>query len=351
MGPIQLADSRESVIKRMCALLDAAAQDQTQIVVFPELAFTTFFPRHFIPDEEELAGYFEFEDPAAGGIEQSPNVKPLFDHAKNLGIDIYVGYAERSPTAGGGHVDYNSSAYYSAREQRVLAKYRKVHLPGVTEPFLEPGATQQLENRYFRRGNLGFRAFRGPGLVGNTLKVGDLVAKQDTAAGKGDPILGMIICNDRRWPEAWRCYGLQGVELMFCGYNTTAFAPQLLGSDPNQSRESAESDVLFHHALSCQANSYLNSCFSVNVAKCGREDGHDLISGTMIVGPNGKIIAEAKTKGDELVATTIDLAECRRGKEKTFDFDRHRCIDHYDRLAEQTGVVEPELLPAKKVLG
>ena len=30
----------------------------------------------------------------------------------------------------------------------------------------------------------------------------------------------MMICNDRRWPEAYRVMGLQGVELVALGYNT-----------------------------------------------------------------------------------------------------------------------------------
>jgi predicted amidohydrolase len=43
--------------------------------------------------------------------------------------------------------------------------------------------------------------------------------------------MGMMICNDRRWPEAWRVLGLQGVELVCVGYNSaltiqTAVSPK-----------------------------------------------------------------------------------------------------------------------------
>jgi N-carbamoyl-D-amino-acid hydrolase len=37
--------------------------------------------------------------------------------------------------------------------------------------------------------------------------------------------MGMMICNDRRWPEAWRVLGLQGVELVCIGYNSAAYDP------------------------------------------------------------------------------------------------------------------------------
>lgn len=56
------------------------------------------------------------------------------------------------------------------------------------------------------------------------------------------------------------------------------------------------------------------------------------------------MIAEAKTKEDELVVAEIDLGDCRQGKEKTFDYARHRRVEAYDIITKQTGVVEPELL-------
>jgi len=349
LGAIQLADSRQSVIERMCTLLDEAATQNVQLVAFPELALTTFFPRwQYAVDSEQLCNYFEAEDSTVVcSIDQTPNVKALFDHAKSLGIDVYVGYAERSEKTSkeGTQLGYNSAVYYSASLGKVIAKYRKVHLPGTHEPYKEPGATQQLEKRYFIPGDLGFSAFRVAGLVKNPLKAEHVEsASPSTTEGKGDAIIGMLICNDRRWPEAWRCYGLQGVEIVLCGFNTTAYAPELLGHEAGLSREEAEAGVLFSHHISCQGNSYMNSCFSVNIAKCGTEDGHDLISGTTIIAPSGKIIAEAETKGDELVVANLDLTQCRAGKEKMFAFEKHRRIEHYHRIVDQTGVIEPDLL-------
>ncbi|KAJ5128916.1 Carbon-nitrogen hydrolase [Penicillium atrosanguineum] len=342
LGPVHLADSREDVLKRMFSLLDQAAKEGVKLAVFPELAFTTFFPRYLL-EGEDLDQYFETEDPTKGGIEQSPTIKPLFDHARSLGIDVYAGYAERSLQKDGVHVDYNSSVYYSSQEDKVIAKYRKVHLPGTVEPRTESGAYQQLEKRYFRPGNIGFPAFRAPGLVEGALKKSDGIENLDTT-GKGDPIVGMLICNDRRWPEAWRVYGLQGMEIMCCGYNTTAFPTTSSGHMVEMSLEAAEEQVMLHHKLSCQGNSYMNACFSINVAKTGAEDGNPLVGGTMIVHPLGYIIKEANTKEDELVVATIDLADCRRPKNTVFAFEKHRRPEHYNLILEQTGVVEPELL-------
>ncbi|CAI7575761.1 unnamed protein product [Penicillium discolor] len=323
LGPVHLADSREDVLKRMLTLLDHAAKEGAKLAVFPELAFTTFFPRYLI-EGEDLSQYFDIEDPNKGGIEQSPNVKPLFDHAHSLGIDVYAGYAERSVQKDASHIDYNSSVYYSAQTNKVVGKYRKVHLPGTVEPRTAPGAFQQLEKRYFRNGDLGFPAFRAPGLVDGALKKSSSTDDTVTTAGKGDPIIGM--------------------EIMCCGYNTTAFATTSEGYMVDLSPEAAEEEVLLHHKLSCQGNSYMNGCFSINVAKTGAEDGHPLVGGTMIVHPLGHIIKEAETKEDEVVVATIDLADCRRPKTTVFAFEKHRRPEHYHSILERTGVIEPELL-------
>lgn len=319
MGATNLHDSRQETLKRMLALLDQAAAQRADLVLFPELAFTTFFPRHLINDPDELSAFFE-----RGDVTASPDAAPLFQKSRDLDVDISVGFAEATEDG----ERFNSCVYYHAKTGSVLSKYRKIHLPGEFEPFEDPRATNQLEKRYFKPGDLGFSAFRVPSPAADT-----------------EPILGMMICNDRRWPEAWRCLGLQGVELVLCGYNTTAFAPHLWGSSAQQDPAEAEQKAVFHHQLVMQANSYMNSTYCVCAARAGMDDGKfPLIGGSCVVDPEGKIVAEAKTKDDEIVIAEIDLDLCQPGKTRTFDFARHRRIEHYQRIVEQAGVVEPPKL-------
>ena len=87
LGPIQRADSRASVVKRMLELLRQAAGHGCNLVVFPELALTTFFPRWWMTDPEEIDSFFEREMP---GNETAP----LFNEAQRLGIGFYLGFAE-----------------------------------------------------------------------------------------------------------------------------------------------------------------------------------------------------------------------------------------------------------------
>ena len=59
MGPIQKADSREAVAKRMIALMDEAKAASADLIIYPELALTTFFPRWYMEDQAEVDGWFE----------------------------------------------------------------------------------------------------------------------------------------------------------------------------------------------------------------------------------------------------------------------------------------------------
>jgi predicted amidohydrolase len=78
----------------------------------------------------------------------------------------------------------------------------------------------------------------------------------------------------------------------------------------------------------------MNACFSINVAKTGAEDGNPLVCGTIIVHPLGHIIKEAKTKEDELVVASIDLADCHRLKNTVVASEKHRRAEDYHPIVE-----------------
>ena len=298
MGPIQKAETRERVVKRMIKLMDDAKQCGADLIVYPELTLTTFFPRYFMEDQAEIDSWFESEMPNAATI-------PLFTKAKYYGMAITFGYAEL--TSDGKH--FNTSIFVD-KSGSITGKYRKVHLPGHSE-YDSNRDFQHLEKRYFQLGDLGFPVYRTLG-----------------------SIFGMCICNDRRWPETYRVMGLKGVEMITLGYNTPSFNSQKSAEGPE--------DRLFHNRLVQQAGAYQNSTWVVGVAKAGIEDGHPLIGGSLIIDPGGKIVAEAKTEEDELIVHTCDLDICIFGKTTVFDFSRHRRIEHYSIITSQTGVVEPK---------
>ena len=295
MGAIQKADSRARVVARMIDLLNAAAARGVGMLVYPELALTTFFPRWYMEDQAEVDGWFETAMPNAA-------TAPLFARARDLNIAITFGYAELTPQ--GRH--FNTSIL-TDRTGAIVGRYRKVHLPG--HDAYEPTFTfQHLEKRYFEPGDLGFPVWRNEGVV-----------------------MGMAICNDRRWPEVYRCLGLQGVELVTIGYNTPSTNAQEAGEDLAKR--------LYHSELSLTAGAYQNSTFVAGIAKAGVEDGHPLIGGSILVDPNGFVMARAETEDDELIVADCDFAACAFGKATIFDFARHRRVEHYGRITAQVGAI------------
>ena len=297
MGPIQKAESRQAVVARMLALMDEAKAQGCDLIVYPELTLTTFFPRWYIEDQAEIDQWFEREMPNAA-------TRPLFERAREHGMGMSFGYAELTPD---GH-RFNT-CILTDKAGRILGKYRKVHLPGHAE-YDPERSFQHLEKRYFEPGDLGFGVWRALGGV-----------------------IGMCICNDRRWPETYRVMGLKGVEMILLGYNTPSVNSQKAQEGPEKR--------LFHNRLSVQAGAYQNSTWVVAVAKAGVEDGHPMIGGSVIVNPDGEIVAEARTEADELLVHACDLDDTVFGKTTIFDFARHRRIEHYGLICSQTGAVPP----------
>lgn len=294
LGPIQKNDTRTDVVDRLIALLRQAHLAACDVVVFPELALTTFFPRWFVDDISEADHWYETSMP-------SPVTQPLFDEAKKLGLGFCLGYAELTAD---GH-RFNTQILVD-KDGSVIAKYRKVHIPG--HEHNEPNRPfQHAERYYFEPSMEGFGVWNAFGAR-----------------------MGMMICNDRRWPETYRVMGLQGVEMILCGYNT----PIHYVPDPSQ-------DILqgFHNALVMQSGAYQNGTWVVGVAKAGVEEGVDSLGQSMIVAPSGQIVAQTFTTDDELITARCDLDWCQRYTGTLFDFEKYRRPEVYGRITSQRGVV------------
>jgi N-carbamoyl-D-amino-acid hydrolase len=297
LGPIHLTDSRAAVVARLMALLREAHGRGARFVVFPELALTTFFPRWWMTDQAEIDRFFERQMP-------SPETRPLFELARELGVGFCLGYAELTQEAG--ETRHYNTAILVERDGRIVGRYRKIHLPGHSE-HLPEAPFQHLEKRYFDVGNEGFRVWRA-----------------------FDAVVGMCICNDRRWPETWRVMGLQGVEVVTLGYNTPI--ENIHDREPEHLR-------MFHHLLSLQAGAYQNATWVLAAAKCGAEDGFAMIGGSAIVAPTGEIAARTLSEDDEVIAASLDLDLGQYLRRTMFDFARHRRIEHYRLITERIGAM------------
>jgi len=299
LGPIARHETRTEVVRRLIELLRQAHHMGCDVIVYPELALTTFFPRWVLTDQEEVDSFYEREMP-------SPETRPLFEEAQRLGLGFHLGYAEL--TVENGVMRRFNTSILVDKQGRIIGKYRKIHLPGTATT--TPGRQgQHLEKHYFEVGDLGFGVWRAFG-----------------------GIIGMCICNDRRWPETYRVMGLQGVEMIMLGYNS----PVGLGDSFD-----LDSLELFHNHLVMQAGAYQNGTWVIGAAKCGFEEGFHMIGQSAIIAPSGEIVSMCHTLGDELTVHCCDLDFGKRYKDDIFNFAGHRRPEHYRLIVERTGAIPP----------
>jgi len=280
LGPNNEGTPREEIVERMLALLEHAIRDGIELIAYPEMALTTYFPKKVRADFDQ---FFETEVPPKA-------LEPLLRRAAQARVALHVGFCEKAQGR------YFNTALLTDRDGRLCGTFRKIHLPGTKAP---DGFAQVYEPYYFAHGDTGYRVF-------------------DAAGAR----VGIAICQDRRYPESYRCLALQGAEIILIGYNTPISA---LALDLNE--------------LCMRSGAYANLCFVVGVAKAGVEDGVELIGGSCIIDPLGQVLARAATTGDELVQARLDLDQMLPVR-KRWNFLGRRQPQHYGLV--QQPVTEKE---------
>jgi predicted amidohydrolase len=197
LGPIARNESRPQVVRRLVELMRQAHSMGCDLIVYPELALTTFFPRWVLSDQAEIDSFYEREMPG-------PETRPLFAEAEKLKIGFHLGYAEL--TGEGGRLRRFNTSILVDKTGRIVGKYRKIHLPGSADA-IEGRQGQHLEKHYFEVGDLGWRVPRLRQIMGMHLQ--------------------------RRWPETYRVMGLQGgndhARLQLTGRPRRQIRPRSLG--------------------------------------------------------------------------------------------------------------------------
>ncbi len=281
LGPNQESSSREEIVERMLALLDQAKAQGVELVAYPEMALTTYFPKKIRKDFDQ---FFETEIPPKA-------LEPLLRRAKEARIAVHVGFCEKADGK------YFNTALLTDRDGRIVGTFRKIHLPGTKAA---DGFAQVYEPYYFAHGDTGYKVF-------------------DACGAK----VGIAICQDRRYPESYRALALQGAEIILIGYNTPISA---LALDLNE--------------LCLRSGAYANACFVVGIAKAGVEDGVELIGGSCVINPVGQVLAKAATTRDELVVSRIDLDQMTPVR-KRWNFLGRRQPQHYATLLQPVTEKEP----------
>jgi predicted amidohydrolase len=183
------------------------------------------------------------------------SVKALENIARKTNLHIIFGMPELSEKTKA--TLYNAAVLIGP--EGLIGKYRKMYLP--THSVFE-------EKRYFRAG---YHA-----------------AAFKTKIGK----IGLIICYDIFFPEVSRLTRLEGAQLIVC-----------ISASPAIRKA-------FFEALTI-ARAIENTAFLAYVNLVGIEDGLQFWGGSRLVGPNGKILAQAKYDEEDLVMCDVDYTDIK----------------------------------------
>jgi predicted amidohydrolase len=276
-GPV-LARDVTAGVTAACELVEQAAARDAEIICFPELFLTPFFPSTLDPDYE--AFFMELPDPA---------VEPLFARARARRMAMVFPYGERR-----GQYFYNAALVVDG-EGRSLGTYRKTHIPAIL-PSKLAGGTGSYEKFYFTPGRE-LPVFETRGVR-----------------------FGIQICYDRKFPEGSRVLALEGAEILFMPICAATYGETVLRGNTWE--------------LPLQARAYENGVFVVAVNRAGDEAGRQHIGKSMIVNPVGaEVMAVAKGDGAELLVATLDLDDVGRAQ-KSLPWWRDRRPDLYGRLVQ-----------------
>lgn len=249
-GPV-LSEDMASMVPTALRMIDEAAERGVDILTFCELFLSPFFPNRLREDFDHF-----FVDP------DGEVMRTIRDAARRRRVALVLPFGERA-TAG----RYNAAMVVDA-EGRAVGTYRKVHIPAYF-PAERPGATGSYERLYFTPG-------------------GDLPVF-DVAGCR----IGVQICYDRQFPEASRVLALKGAEILFMPICYSVYG------DPEHRAEAWE--------IPLRARAYENGVFVVAANKVGSEGVRRHLGRSMIVDPEGRIVASAGTTEEALVVRTIDL--------------------------------------------
>jgi len=184
-----------------------------------------------------------------------PSTKAIENIAKKAKVHVIFGMPELSEET---QATIHNAAVLVGPEG-LIGKYRKLYLP--THSIFE-------EKRYYR-----------PGYEAVAL---------DSALGK----IGLIICYDIYFPEVTRLTRLKGAQLIVC-----------ISASPAIRRTFFETLTM--------ARAIENTAFFAFVNRVGIEDGLQFWGGSRLVGPNGRVLAQAKYDDEDLVTCDVDYSDIK----------------------------------------
>lgn len=243
LGQIAALQTKKATIDKAIEFVSRAADQGANMIVFPEIGMTQFFPQ-FRADSK----WFEEAEPIPGGITCDVMQEVAFKHKIAIVVSIYEVAIDG--------VYYDSAAVID-KSGELLGVQRMMHI-----------AEEGLYNEkfYYKPGNTdSYPVF----LIGGSVK------------------LGVAICQDQFFPEHIRLLTLHGAEIIV--------VPSAI---------STESDPML---LASQSAAALNQVFFACANRVGKERKMTFIGKSHVVDPLGNIVEISKEKKDHLLVVPVDM--------------------------------------------
>ena len=277
----------DSSMESTTFLIKEAVKNKAEVVCLQEI----FAGNYFCTVQEQSR--FDLAQRADGQV-----VTEMSKLAKKLSVVLIVPFFEKRAAG----VYANSTAVIE-KDGSVLGIYRKMHIPDdplyFEKYYFTPGEASSAED--------GYKVF-------------------NTSVAK----LGVLICWDQWYPEAARITALKGAEVIFY--------PTAIGWHPSEKKEFGKTQVEAWRTIQ-RSHAIANGVFVASVNRVGHEDtkgtdGIEFFGNSVVYGPFGQILSEAKTQEPEIVYADCDprlIEETRRN----WPFLRDRRIDSYKPILER----------------
>ena len=268
--------NKEVNIAHALDLLDRCSSMGSRLVCLPELFSTPYFA------VAETIETFKLAETIPG-----PTVDTLAGMAKKLNVYIAGSIFERDKLE---RLYYNC-AFLIDPGGALVGKYRKMHIP-----FVNYKDRYINEKYYFRPGDLGFPVFPV-----DQLKV------------------GMLICYDRSFPEAWRCLALKGAEVVLVPTASSGWR--------------GETWEIGLRAKALENHLFVVGCNRVGEEKFYRDPPPVFYGNSLIVSPLGNVLVKAGSDDEEIVSAELNLEDMKEAKQRNYFFRdwRPEAYDVYDR--------------------
>ncbi len=265
-----VANSSTEALDRGLRALEAAAEAGADLVVFPELSFTPFYPRVPVADRNDTA--VALAEPVPG-----PTTEAIAEQAAAHGVVVVFNLMERD-----GDRTYDTSPVLDA-DGTLLGRTRMVHITEY-EHFHEQG--------YYAPGDTGAPVY-------------------DTAVGR----LGVAICYDRHYPEYLRALALQDAEIVAVPQAGT------VGEWPEGMFEAELRVAALQHGF-----------FMALANRVGREGDMPFAGQSFVTDPFGEVVAQAPEAEEAILHASVALDRKADAPARQL-FLRHRRPDQYEQGA------------------